>query len=310
MPLAAKRIAILARPEAQYAKDAIPTGAANAILVSNPSLTPMEADRAERDVVRPYFGNSESIPTGLRMKLEMEVEIAGAGAKGSAPAWGPLLLACGFAEKLTAGVKAEYTLLSDGFKSLSLYCNFDGVNHKLLGARGTLALDLKNKAIPKFKFTITGLYGGIADAALPSVVLNKFLTPVPFDLANVASLSLHGYSPAVESLSLDLANEVTHRALPGGSESVLITGRKPSGQLVMESVKVGEKDWWSAIRSASTGPLQLSHGKLDGNIVDINCPAIQLGDASYSESDGLLMLNAPLIPVPVAGDDELVITVR
>jgi hypothetical protein len=142
------------------------------------------------------------------------------------------------------------------------------------------------------------------------VVLNKFLTPVPFDLANVASLSLHGYSPAVESLSLDMANEVTHRALPGGSESVLITGRKPSGQLVMESVKVGEKDWWSAIRSASTGLLQLSHGKLDGNIVDINCPAIQLGDASYSESDGLLMLNAPVIPVPVAGDDELVITVR
>ena len=310
MSISAKRIAVLAKVEAQYGKDAGATGALNAILVSKPTLSPMESDRAERDVVRPYFGNPGGIPTGTRVKLEFEIELAGSGTKGVAPAWGVLIQACGFVEKVTADTKVDYSLTSSPAASLTMYCNFDGVNHVLLGARGTLSLDMQNKQLPKMKYTFTGLYGGVSDAAAPVVNLTKFMTPVPFDVSNVGAVSLHGYSPAIQQLSLDMANEVVHRALPGGTEEIKLTGRKPSGQVVIEATKVADKDWFSLAKAATPGALSVIHGKTAGNIIEISAPAVQFGNPTYSDADSVLMLNAPLTPVPVAGDDELMITVR
>ncbi|KIA79790.1 hypothetical protein QR66_14020, partial [Chromobacterium piscinae] len=251
MTLRVNRLAVLAKLETTYGTDAVPTGAANAILVSSPKLTPMEADRVERDVVRPHFGNAESIPTGVRVKLDMEVELAGSGKKGTAPAWGCLLEACGFGKTVVADASVKYALSSDQHASISLHCNYDGVHHVLLGARGTVSLDLQNKALPKFKFSFTGIYRPVTDKKTPSVAHGLFVTPVPFDAPNVGALTLHGFAPAVQSVSIDLANEVTHRSLPGSSESVLITHRKPSGQIAMEAVAVKDKDWWTGAAAAA-----------------------------------------------------------
>ncbi len=309
--LKARRIAVLAKVESVYGTDAVPSGDADAILVSNPKLTPMESDRAERDVVRPYFGNAESIPTGARVKFECEVEIAGSGTAGTIPGWGGLLRACAFSETVTEGVKVEYSPVTDPIDSVSIYCNFDGVSHKMLGARGTVSLDFKNKNIPKFMFSFTGIYCGVVDAAMPNVRLTSFKTPVPFDASNVDSLTLHGFSVVTESLSVDMANQIVHRSLPGGSEAVIVTDRKPAGNISFEAVKVAEKDWWTIAKTAVTGALALVHGKTAGNIVEVSAPAVQLGAPDYSDSDGILMLNAPLSFVPGAvGNDEIKIIVK
>ena len=96
-----KRV-ITAKIETTYGTDSVPTGAANAILVRNLNVTPQEADFTDRDLVRPFIGRSEQLPAGLRALVDFEVEIAGSGTAGTAPGYGPLLRACGFAEAVLA----------------------------------------------------------------------------------------------------------------------------------------------------------------------------------------------------------------
>ncbi|OQS41819.1 phage tail tube protein [Chromobacterium haemolyticum] len=309
MALNSKRVAVVAKVEAKEGVDAVPTGAANAILVSSPKVTPLDADKAERDVVRPYFGNAESVVTGVRMKAEFEVELAGSGVLGQAPGWGVLLQGCGFAETVAKDTAVEYSPISEGHKSLTIYYVLDGVQHKLLGARGNVSFELKNKAFPKMKFTFTGVHGGIVDAKAPALAFTQFKTPVPFDAANVESFALFGFSPSVESLSLDMANEVKHRSLPGGVERVLITGRKPSGSAQVESSKMAEKDWFAHAKAGQAGALKLVHGITPGNVIQIDA-TVSIGNADYADSDNISMTTLPLALLPTAGDDEIKLTVK
>ncbi|QND86391.1 Uncharacterized protein ChrSV_4165 [Chromobacterium vaccinii] len=308
MPLNSKRVAIVAKVESQEGIDAVPTGDANAILVANPKITPFESDKAERNVVRPYFGNAESVVTGVRMKAEFEVELAGSGTRGTAPAWGVLLKGCGFVEAIDKEA-VSYTPVSTGHESLTIYYNLDGVQHKLTGARGNVSFDLQNKALPKMKFVFTGVHGGIVDEAAPALKLTPFQTPMPFDAANVASLQVFGFSPAVQSLSIDIANEVKHRSLPGGAERVLITGRKPTASLQIESTRIAERDWFGLARRVMNSPLSLVHGKARGNIIQIDA-TVSIGNADYGDSDNISMTTLQLSLLPTNGDDEFKLTVR
>ncbi|MCD0494823.1 hypothetical protein LQD23_21340 [Chromobacterium violaceum] len=309
MSLNSKRVAIIAKTETKEGVDAVPTGAANAILVANPKVTPLDSDKAERNIVRPYFGNAESVVTGVRMKAEFEVELAGAGEPGAVPAWGVLLRGCGFAETVVKDVAVSYAPISTGHQSLTIYYNLDGVQHKLLGARGNVSFDLQNKQFPKMKFVFTGVHGGIVDAAAPALTLTPFMTPMPFDAANVAHFNLFAFAPAVQSLTFDMANEVKHRSLPGGVERVLITGRKPSGSAQIESTTVAEKDWFEIARTGRRGMLNLEHGRVAGNIILIEAN-ISIGSADYGDSDNISMTTLPLALLPYDGDDEFKITIR
>jgi hypothetical protein len=102
MALLQRRRIVLAKIETTYGVDAAPTGGANAILVRNLDVTPLDADLVNRDVVRPFLGSQGQLIAGQKVTVSMEVELAGSGTAGSAPAYGPLLRACGLAEVLTA----------------------------------------------------------------------------------------------------------------------------------------------------------------------------------------------------------------
>ena len=103
MSLRLRIISLLAKIELSYGVDATPTGAANAILLKgNPTLTPMELTSVERDVLRPFFGNAEILPSSIFGKLDFEVEAAGSGTAGVAPAWSPLMRGCGLSETIFA----------------------------------------------------------------------------------------------------------------------------------------------------------------------------------------------------------------
>lgn len=102
MSLLNRKRVVLAKIETTYGVDSTPTGSANAILLRNLSITPIESDFVGRDLVRPYMGNSEQLPVGIRVLCDFEVEMVGGGTAGVAPAFGPLLRACALAETLTA----------------------------------------------------------------------------------------------------------------------------------------------------------------------------------------------------------------
>lgn len=311
MSLLSRKRTILAKIETVYGTDPVPTGAANAILVRNLTITPQETETASRDLVRTYLGNSEQLPVAIHGMLEFEIEMAGAGAAGTAPAYGPLLRACAFAETINAGVSVVYAPVSATFESVTLYFNVDGVLHKMTGARGTVSLDIIAKAIPVFKFKFTGLYVAVIDAAAPTVTLTAWQKPVPVNGVNTTGLTLHAYAGGVLSqLSIDMANSVIFRSLVG-AESVLITDRKPAGNITMEATTVAAKDWWTTVKNATTGALSITQGTVAGNKVKIDAPAVQIIKPTYQDMDGVQMLQAGLILVPgTSGNDEISITVQ
>jgi hypothetical protein len=98
MPLLNRRRTLLAKIESSYGSDPTPTGAANAILVSNLNVTPMATELVDRDLIRPFLGNSEQLHAAVYSMAEFQCEVAGSGTAGTAPAWGPLMRACGFSE--------------------------------------------------------------------------------------------------------------------------------------------------------------------------------------------------------------------
>jgi hypothetical protein len=196
--------------------------------------------------------------------------------------------------------------------SATIYFNVDGVRHILLGARGTPSLDESVKQIPKIKWKFTGLMGTISDQALPTADFSGWQTPVTVSSANTTDINIVGFTAAVvQKLSFDIANSVVYRQLIG-SESVLITDRKPKGQVSFEATTVAVNDWFGFAKSSSTGALCVKHGQTAGNIVGITAPKVQLEDMKYSDSDGVTMVDAGMafIPYGASGNDEIRICVK
>jgi len=109
MPRLIRKTAILAKIETTYGVDSTPTGAANAILISNASFN-IDYSNVSRDLIRPFLGGSEELAGTRFARAQFDVEWANSGTAGTAPAWGPLLRACGFAEaSLSTPVRVEYT---------------------------------------------------------------------------------------------------------------------------------------------------------------------------------------------------------
>lgn len=300
---------LLAKTEVTYGLDPTPTGAANAILTKDLTINLMQGNTVERNVDRPILGGDVSIHVAPYTTLSFGVELASSGTAGTAPAWGPLLQACGFGETISAGTSVTYAPVSTGFKSCTLYFHIDGLLHKLTGARGTVSFSLTPGGLPLMNFTFTGLRTAPSDTALPTPTLTAFQTPLGVNKANTPTFSLHGFSATVEKLDIDVANEITYRNVIG-EESVQLVDRKPSGSVSLEEQALATKDFHTIVNASTLGALQLIHGTTAGSIIQIDAPKVQLLSPSYSDSNGVLMLDLKLSFTPNAGDDELLIVAK
>lgn len=377
MALLTRKRTVLAKIETVYGDDSSPTGSANAMLVKNLNINPIQAELVSRDLIRPYLGNSEQLLAETFVQMDFEVELVGAGAIGKVPAYDSLLRACGFAKtnvtealsavvtsavatvtkaahgyvtgtkitvidgtdpgingektitvvnpstftypapgvadgaaagapKLVTGI--EYKPVSEGFESITLYYNVDGVLHKTTGAYGNVEFNLTAKQIPVMRFQFTGLYISPEDEAAPAVDFTSFMIPELANSQNTPGFDLLGYSSCLESMSLNMNNDVQYITLIG-CESVKILNRTPSGTLIFEAPTIAEKDFFTDVKNSVSGAMALDHGAKLGYKVSIDCPAVLLGNPSYQDSNGVQVLNAPFTINPVSGNDEIVLTV-
>lgn len=302
-----RKLAIRHKIEATYATDATP-GADDAIVGTNITFTPLEAEEVRRDLILPYLGNQGVILTAEHGRLEFDIEIAGAGAAGDIPKYGSLLRVCGMSETVTPDTMVEYELIEDAVESGSLYFNSDGVQHIFLGAQANIAPTFTPKQIPRFRVTMLGLLGAVTDAALPAATMAGWVTPLVVSKANT-QMSLHGWSSVAESLSIDLGNTLTPRFLIG-DERIAVTDRSSTGSAVVEARSLATVDWFAKARSRQRGALTLTHGAIAGNIVEITAPAVEIGRPTQGMTDGIVNYTLPLSLCPVGGLDEFKITVR
>lgn len=305
MALLTRKRLILAKIESTYGTDSTPTGA-EAILVRNLEITPLQADVVTRDLIRPYLGNFEQILANQRVEITFEVELAGSGAAGTAPAWGPVMKSCAMAETVVATTSVTYAPVSGSFSSCSIYFNNDGVRHKITGCRGSFSVSGEVGQIPVISFTMMGIYNAPDDSALPTPTYSNQATPVIFKQGNTTGFQVFSYSGCLQSFSMDLANEMVYRELVGCTKEVLITNRAPNGTAVIEATTIATKDFFTIANGTSTGNLTFQHGQTAGNIVTFSSPQTDIGSPTYSDQDGIQMLNLPYVATPTtAGNDEL-----
>ena len=305
MALTRKRL-LLAKTETTYGTDPTPTGASNAILVRNLEITPLQAETVSRDLIRPYLGNSDQLLAQTRVEVTFEVELAGSGAAGTAPAYGPVLKACALAETIVATTSVTYAPVSASFSSCTLYFHNDGIRHKVTGCRGSFELTAEVGQIPVIAFTMTGIYNAPTDETLPTPTYANQVAPLIFKNGNTSNFSAFSYAGCLQSLNFQVANEVIYRELVGCSKEVLITNRNPSGTCVIEAPSIATKDFFTIANGSSTGSITFQHGATAGNIVTFTTAQSDIGSPTYSDQDGIQMLNLPYLAIPSSsGNDEL-----
>lgn len=305
MPLLTRRRTLLVKSEVTYGTDPVPTGVANAILVRNMNITPLNAEVVSRDLVRQYLGNSEQLIASRHVQIDFEVEMAGSGTAGTAPAYDALMKACGLASTVVASTSVTYAPVSSSFGSATIYFNIDGVLHKITGARGNVEFTIGARTIPTMKFTFTGIYNAVSDAALPAVTYTNFQTPLAANTSNTSAFSFFSYSAVLESLSINLGNSINYRALIG-SESVLLTDRQVSGTAVFEAPLTADKDFFAIALASALGALTVTHGTTAGNRFGITSSRIDIANPTYTDNNGVHMLSVPFVAVPsTAGNDEI-----
>jgi len=306
MPLLSRKRLILAKTESTYGTDPTPSGSSDAILVRNLEVTPLQADVVSRDLIRPYLGNSDQLLANTRVELTFEVELAGSGTAGTAPAYGPVLKACGLSETVVATTSVTYAPVSASFSSCTIYFHNDGIRHKLTGCRGSFSVNAEVGQIPVISFTMAGIYNAPTDTALPTPTYANQAAPLIFKNGNTSNFSIFSYSGCLQSLSFEVANEVIYRELVGCNKEVLITNRAPSGTAVIEAPTIATKDFFTIANGSTTGSITFQHGATGGNIVTFTTAQSDIGSPTYSDQDGIQMLNLPYLAIPSsAGNDEL-----
>ena len=307
MALLFRRRLVLAKVESTYGTDPTPDGANNAILTSNMSITPIQANMIDRNLDRTELGNDVSIHDGVHVACSFDVELTGSGAAGTEPAWGVLLRGCGFNETTTPSTSVAYAPVSSSFESLTIYYNVAGQLHKLTGCMGTVSFMMSPGELPKMSFTFTGLYNAPTSSALPTADVSGFVTPVAVNNTNTTTASLQGENIVMENFSADIANDVQYRNVVG-DEKVLIVDRAPTGSVTFEAPALSTKNWFTTALADGTGALSIVHGTTAGNICTLAAPAVQVTEPSYNESQGVVTLSTNLRFIPSSGDDELTIT--
>jgi hypothetical protein len=305
MPLLLRKRLILIETESTYGTDATPDGA-DAVLVRDLNIVPQQSDVVSRDLIRPYLGASEQLLANTRVECTFSVELAGSGTAGTAPRYGKALQACGLSETVAAGTSVTYAPVSSNFSSVTIHYNIDGVRHKVTGARGTFVLNANVGEIPTLDFTFTGIYNAPDDSALPSVTYADQVPPLIFKNGNTDTFELLSYAGCLQSVTFDLGNNLVYRDLIGCTKEVLITDRAATGTVVQEMISIATKDYFTAaLTDQSVGNLTFQHGTAAGNIIDFASTRVDISDVSYSDQDGIAMINIPYTAVPSSsGNDE------
>ena len=310
MALLTRKQAILIESEGSYNASTTPTGA-DALLVTDLEITPQSSDVVSREYVRPYFGASEQLLANTKVEITFGVELVASGTAGTAPGYNKALTACGLHEAIVSDTSVTYTPKSTAFDSATIWYYLENVRHKISGARGTFTLEASVGEIPKLNFSFTGIYNAPDSHTLDltTVTYNEQPTPLILKDGNTSGFNIIGHQAGLNSLSLDMGNEIVYREVIGGtpSKEVLLSNRAITGSATIDAVGTGTKDFFAAaLADASLGALTLLHGASAGNRVQVVSSKCDIGDVSYGESDGIATMEIPFTLVPSAtGNDEV-----
>jgi len=297
-----RRQILMVKKEVTYGTSPTAAGT-DALLVLNPQLTALDGDVLEREIIDPSFGRVRSrIIAQRKMGLQFDVEAAGSGVAGTAPKFDALLGACGLNATIVNSTSVTYAPISTTPDSCELYHNWDGNKHQALGARGTFDLAFEAGQIPKFSFTMQGIYQAPTDVAFPSPSYTNQAAPVAFDSTNTATVTVASLSACVSAFSMSLGNSVEFFDHAGCSKQVRITDRMVEGSVTIERPDLlSTKDFYALAIAGTTGGISFTHGTVAGNRLAVSIPTVNFGPPSPADIRGVAGLEIPFVALHTAG---------
>lgn len=314
-----RNTAILAKIEATYGVDPVPTGVANAMLVSNLSINPINANNVDRAILRSYLGGSDQLLGTRYVEMGFDVEFVGAGTVAVAPAWAPLVQACLCTETITATFRVDYTpkTTAGTADTVTIYWYDDGVLHKATGCRGNLQLSMKVGEKPMLSFKFTGIYSTPTAAANPATTLTAFKTPQVVTDTNTQDVTLGATHVTTTApvftggavypslgLELDFGNSVNFNAILGG-ETVDITNRSVTGKVTMDLTAAQEVAMIASVEAGTLSSVGLLHGTVANQKSGVWMPTVQFINPSKTELNGKRMVSFDMRVLPSSGNDEV-----
>jgi hypothetical protein len=306
-PKLSARKVLVSNIEASYGVDNASSG--NGILASNFTFAPMAATVTKRQRAYENFGSDPSLIAQKHATIGFDCEVAGSGAAGTAPLYGPLLRSCGLMETVVADSDVTYTPISSNFESTAHHFFYDSLEQALTGTRGTCSLKISGGALPMFTFSLTGLWAAATDSAPPDVHadLEAWINAGEVNVTNT-DFSLFGIDVVLDTLTIDIGNTVIFRDRPNAAY-IAITDRAMTGSASFEATDVSVEDWQTMAATMTTGALALEQNT-SGGAVTIAAPNVQLGNPTYTDTNGILHVTVPLVFCRTNGNDEITITVE
>lgn len=298
---------LLAKIEATYGTDSAPTGPLNAIQTSDLTISPLESEVLNLTLDKENLGADPGTLVGKHVRLTFRVPVAGSGTAGTAPAYGPLIIACGYAETVDAGTDVQYTPVDEA-ASITLHMKHDKVLHTITGARGTWRMVANQREYAWMEFEFIGLYNApTSHTTSLGPVLTAFQKPVPFRAANV-DFELFGQALCLRSLTVNGGQSNAFFEC-SEAESIQLEDRQGSFDASFLEPEIPTYNIWAQIDADNVGALEYTHGTVAGNIVEFVGHHAQITSVSREDDQGNMALSVSG-PLARVGTTETTLTVR
>ncbi len=310
---------ILAKLETISGTDAAPTASADAVLIRVSNLSAkIDEQFAERDVVVGTFAAPDKLPYARRGNITFSVELAGSGAAGTEPEWGDLLQGCGMTPTITASARVDYTPVSTGLKTMTIWAYINNRLEKFNFAAGTVKLSAEVGKMPTLDFTFKALVTSVAAASAPSATLSAWkraeavapgvsaliLGAVTYSAGAVSG----GTSYNFKTFGADLANDVQDLAL-ASSESIGIYGRAPTCNMVADFGGTAHAAFKADMHAGTNRAVAFTHGSAAGKKIIVYAPVGVITDVADSQQGSVMLDSMSMTLRPSSGNDDLRIVV-
>lgn len=297
-----QKTVILAKVETASGTDAAPTHTADAVAIRVSNLSVKVTEKfAERDTIIGAFAAPDRLPYTRRAEVTFSCELQSSGTLGTAPAWGDLLIGCGFAEAITAGARVDYTPSSIGLKTLTIWAYINDRLEKYNFCAGTFKLNMSVGKVPSLDFTFTGLVSSVTASAGVTPTLTGWIRPEAVGPVATTQLSLGAatYSAGAitggtaynfKDFSIDCANDVQDLEL-ATQETVAIYGRAPTCSLTADLGPSAHANLVADMHAGAARALGLVHGSASGRKVLVYAPVGVITSVS-DQVDGTKMFSA------------------
>lgn len=292
-----RKQALGVKTETTQGTPVVPSTATDYILILDADVK-VVTEQLERDYKRSNLDTLPSVTGKRTAEVTFKTELKSSGSV-FYPPMAALLNACGMTGSIAASTcsftpksDASANMLGPG-DSCTMEVYKDGLKHIVAGALGSFKITAEAGKFAEIEFSMKGTYTAVTDATNPNPTLYTAQPPI----AQLAQLSIQGYTPVDGKIEVDMGNDVQMLDDVNSANGVygfMITGRKPVGSFDPMTPTVAVSDFFGALvgNTVGTGSFKLYNSQT--GTVDVIFNSVQYTDVTYADKNGLMTFNVPL----------------